>query len=248
MGPKPTVDILVKYNGEPIKDPVFTAKMLTCYNSSYQFSQDCLKYGSYWFPASLAWGGNCTNSECHFGYMPPTYFKLQVDIPSLGRSFTTNYVNRTNFYSKYEANLNPDGTATIKETTSVLETANFLSFIVAFILTLIIELFFGAVYISIEKIKGMKLLLWILITNSISVPIVWLVFPLFTSNLFSAILIGEVFAVFFEAYLYFYFSRKNFPSYTKAIELSIILNGTSFFFGGFIFLFFTLFLIPVSLF
>jgi hypothetical protein len=243
-GPKPSVDIDVLYNRNKISDASFSAKMLDCINedrkylpkdlipqlniSEYDSTNNC-----YWTPAFLAWGGDCRDSKCHFGYMPPSEFKLAVYIPSLDKVFISNKISRTNFNSNYEAILNSDGSAKISETTPLVRKDNVSSFIKALIITLIIELLVALVYVSRTKLSK-KILISVLVGSLITLPIVWFIFPLI-KIIPLVILLSEIFAIVFEAY-FIYYLNKQAITLKKSFVLSTIMNLASLIIGGFIFL------------
>jgi hypothetical protein len=242
MGPKPNVDIDILYGGSLVSDASFNAVMLYCINDTKDYQDRHLipqlnlsEYDSvkncYWQPAFLAWGGDCKDSKCHFSYMPPREFKLAVYIPSLNKVFVTNEVSRANYNSNYRAELSPEGSAKIYETTLLPDSVRL--FIEALIITLVIELFTAFIFIKIAKLPK-RILVSVLIANLISLPIVWFVFPLLL-NILLVMLLSEIFAVVFEAYFIHYFNKKRI-TLKKSFILSIIMNLASFLIGGFIFL------------
>ena len=249
LGPKPTVDIDVTYIGNKVSDNSFNAKMLGCNQderlnperdlipqlniSEYDSSKSC-----YWKPAYLAWGGDCKDSKCHFGYFPPQEFKLAVYVPSLNKVFISNEVSRTNFNSNYKLELNSDGSANIYETTPLLKKDKISSFIKALIITLILELIVALIFLSIAKIRK-KLLISVLIANIISLPLVWFIFPLI-GNIILVILLAEIFAFVFEAYFIYSLNKKDI-TLKKSFILSLLMNLASLIIGGFIFYFISFF-------
>lgn len=245
LGPKPTVDIDVSYMGTMISDNAFNAKMLVCNQderlnpsrdlihqlniSEYDSNKSC-----YWEPAYFAWGGDCKDSKCNFGYFPPQKFKLAVYVPSLNKVFISNEISRNNFNSNYKLELNSDGSANIYETTPFLKKDKISSFIKTLIITLFLELVVALIFLSIAKIRK-KLLLSVLLVNVISLPIVWFIFP-FIGNIILVILLAEIFAFVFEAYFIYYLNKKDI-SLKKSFILSLLMNLASLIIGGFIFYF-----------
>lgn len=168
LGPKPTVDIEIFYEEKKISEEGVKAVMLECWTKTgyiprdnetkshfeplYSLSEYDPVKKCYWKPAEFAWGGDCQNSKCHFSYFPPSEFKLAVYIPSLNKIFISNEISRRNFHSTYVANLNPDGSAKIYETTSILNQDIFKLFILALVITLIIELLTSLIYVSKTKL------------------------------------------------------------------------------------------------
>lgn len=265
VGAKPSIRIYVKYNGEKIADSVFHAKMLGCYSeetvkeesrykkieveqlniTEFDPIKDC-----YWYPSRFAWGGECKNSHCNFGYWPPEEFKLGVYIPSLNKTFMSGEVSRQNFYSTYEANLLSNGTIEMEETTAfILSDAGLpvRNFIIALIITLIIELVCVLIYINLSKINikrysgnQNRILFTVLLANIISLPIVWFIFPLMIKNFELIIILSEIFAIIYEG---FFIKSLNKTLFTlkNALMLSFAINIISLFVGGYIFVFLTFF-------
>lgn len=249
LGPKPTVDIDVIYNQHRIPDSNFNAQMLNCVphdlvqrESKYQENlipqlkineYDSAK-NCYWLPDGMASGGQCSKSSCHFGYRPPNEFKLAVFVTSINKLFITNEVSRINFNSRYKAELSPDGSAKISETTSVLSTGKISSFVKAFLLTIILELLVSLIFISIKKLPK-KILVYVLLANIISLPIVWFLFPLIKLPWVAIIVMSEIFAILFEAY-FVYFLGKKIISLKRSAILSVLNNLVSLLIGGFIYL------------
>jgi hypothetical protein len=198
--------------------------------------------GCYWIVARLAWTSPCQKSTCHFSYQPPSEFRLEVYLPSQDKIFLSAPAKRENFYSNFEANLLSDGNITIKEVTPFVKgnsARNFRDFVIALIITLILETLTALIFVSIAKIPK-KILLSVLFANLISLPIVWFVFPMFI-KLPLTIVLGEIFAFIFEAYFIFLLNKKLI-TLKKSFIMSILMNLASLIIGGFFFLFMTRFL------
>jgi hypothetical protein len=256
LGPKPTVDIDVSYDNKPVSDLMFGAKMLSCDNkepfrniedtspgylehfglnmsklihiNEYDPVKNC-----HWRPAPFAWGGECKDSKCSFNYHPPIEFRLAVYIPSLNKVFITNEISRNNFNSNYKAELRPDGSAKISETTPFFQWDIISSFIKALIITLIMELFFGLIYLSFARLPT-RILLSIFIVNFISLPIVWFIFPVFKIT-WLVITLAEIFAFVFEAYFIHHFN-KDVIALKNSFGLSFTINLASLSLGAFIYI------------
>lgn len=243
IGPKPSVNIDVLYNGNKISDASFSAKMLDCVDEDIGYREAGLisqlnisEYDSvnncYWIPAYLAWGGDCRDSKCYFGYFPPSEFKFAVYVPSLDKVFITNEISRTSFDSSYEATLNSDGSANIYETTSLVKKYDISLFIKALIITLIIELLVALIYLSRTKLPK-KILISVLVGSLITLPIVWFIFPMI-KIISLVILLSGIFAIVFEAYFIHYLNKQAI-TLKKSFVLSIMINLASLIIGGFIF-------------
>ncbi len=245
LGPKPTVHFDVTYNGQPPQDGLFSAKMLACQDkdtppsrdiipqlniSQYDSQEDC-----YWMPAEFAWGGQCTSSTCKFTYFPPNEFKLAIYLESQDQVFISEKATRNDYNSNYKANLLPGGSIHLEDVTPFSQSSGLKrikTFFFALFITLVFELLTALVFVSISK-DSKRLLIPVFIASIITLPIVWFVFPLL-KILPLVIILAESFAVVFEAYFIYYFSRKTF-SLKKSFLLSFIMNAVSFFIGGVIF-------------
>jgi hypothetical protein len=250
IGPKPTADIHVTLQSSELND-VFYAKMLTCHNNTPEIRDlipqlDISIYdgtaGCYWKPDWGAWGGKCTASACHFGYIPPTEFKLAVYLPSTDKVYISNLVKRENFYSTFEANLINNGGMDIEETTGFWKSdiiRNFKYFLLALFLTIVLESLIA--WERVRKQKNPRRIMYsVVVANLISLPIVWFVFPLLVFAPF-AVIMGEFFAFAFEG-IFIHYANKDY-SLSDTMILSLIMNAVSLFIGGMVFIVIGLFIL-----
>jgi len=251
MGPKPTVEVHVTYDGEKVQETEFPSVMLVCYSSAtdsydrdiiselkinqYDAAREC-----YWRPNSMALGSTCELSTCVYTNYLPREFKVAVYLSSLDKTFVSDAIKRDNFRSEYQLSLGADGSANIAETTSFFKYTKLRSFVVALIITLAVELLFTLAFFRKTKVKK-KILLYVFIANLISLPIVWFLFPLLGIEIW-VILLAEAFAIVFEAYFIEWISKKKI-SFKKALILSIVVNVASFLIGCFFYLTFRYFLL-----
>jgi hypothetical protein len=249
MGPKPSSELYVNYSGQSITG-TFYAKMLSCYNNDYDFhaAQECeyesdvpkdiclklvsvnmtdIERNCTWLYDSLAWGGNCINGACGFHYFLPSEFRLAVYMPSLDKIFVTDSVSREQFISSYEVNIFPDGSSTIVENSPAPQekpsSIASIDFFTALVVTLLLELFFGFLFVHGEK-KSRKILLSLAISNFITLPAVWY-FTITNGSIFTFFAL-ETFAFVFEALFVYNFNKKTF-SMKKSFILSLIVNMVS---------------------
>jgi hypothetical protein len=192
--------------------------------SIYDEKENC-----YWTPHPLAWLQDCKNGVCNFHYFLPSSFKLAVYLENQDKTYVTQEIERPNFYSTYRVDISRDGTAAIKETTSILQNTNLKNFLFALVLTILFELAITGIYILIKKDKYAGLIKWVLIANIVSLPFVWFIFPLIFS-LSLAILLAEIFVLFFEAFIYYKFHKKL--NYWRYFGFSVVLNILSFVLAG----------------
>jgi hypothetical protein len=245
IGPKPTVDIDVAYEGAEIPDASFSARMLACVRgvettfperspvhqlriSEYDPAKNCS-----WRPAAFAWGGDCSASACHFNYHPPAQFKLAVYLPGLDKVFISDEISRTNFYSNYRAELAPDGSVRIRETTPFFRKDIISAFVKALVITLVLETLVALIFLSLARLPK-RILRSVLLANAVSLPIVWFLFPLVLRTP-SVILFAEIFAIAFEA-CFIRLLDRDAIAFRKAVSLSVMMNLASLVAGGFLFL------------
>jgi hypothetical protein len=178
----------------------------------------------------------CENNSCSslaYGYSP--YQKLVLNFSDKTRE--SQIIHTEAFNAEFNVKVT-DSSLIIEETTPITSRGRVPSFIKALIITLILELLVALIYLSITKISK-RILLYVLIANVISLPIVWFLFPSIkiTSLVFLMFVLSEIFAVVFEAY-FIYHLNKKIISLRKSFVLSTIMNLVSLFVGGFIFSFF----------
>jgi hypothetical protein len=201
-------------------------------NSSHIYPPD----DCFWVASRMVWGGNCELSECTFGQYLPTEFRLATFIPSKNQLFVSNAVQRKYFNSIYALNLSSNGSANLMEIPpSVSELINDTykqnPILPSFFVSIIIELLVALIFLSILKLPK-KILLWVLIANIITLPLVWFFFPLF-GGIYWPMIIAEIFAFIFEA-LFIYFASKKALKFWHAFLLSFIMNLFSFLIGSFL--------------
>lgn len=249
VGPKEIVNFALSINNQSIPDAKFYAKMFGCMSGDLTkygiqdtvsqlatIKQYDPKKGCYWYPEWRAFGGNCSNNSCTFGYFPPHDFKLAVYLPSLNKVFISDEIKiSTQFQGNtYAANLTSDGKIVITENNQMKKETNSSYvelFVGALIITEILELVATLIFLFLSKTsKKLKALLFVFIVNLISVPIVWFIFPLFKLGTTITIISSEIFVFFFEGYFLYLFLKRNF-SFKKALLLSFINNFFSMFIG-----------------
>lgn len=244
FGPEPSIVIDVVYNQQSISDIFFSAEMLGCVSqykyekylipqlriNEYDSSKNC-----YWSPDTLVWRRECFNSSCHFGHMSPSEFKLAVFVPSINKVFITNKIYRTNFKNHYRAELFSDGSAKISEITPILSSDRVSSFAKIFSITIVLELLVSLIFLSARNLPK-KILVYILLVNVISLPIIWFLFPLIKLPILAIIVMLEIFAVLFETY-FVYILNKQIISFKQSLTLNVLNNLVSLFIGGFIYAF-----------
>jgi hypothetical protein len=147
-------------------------------------------------------------------------------------------LSKLNVYDyRYEAKLNRGGTITLRETTPLFSLETIISFILSLILAVIIESWYLKRYLL--KKKGnlpQRLVEKVLIMNFFSLAAFWFAFPIFLKGLVLVLVVGEVFVVFFEAYLIYVYKSDEDITFKESLHVSTLNNLLSFFVGGLVLL------------
>ena len=140
----------------------------------------------------------------------------------------SNVFANESFNSVYEVTVY-DNRLEVRDVTPFMKNSTSLAvFLKALMLTLILELLVAFVYLKLSK-KPLKILIFVILGNLITLPLVWFVFPLFLNGW--AIPVGEVVAFVLEALFLLLTCRRYFrPS--GAFLLSFMMNFMSFLIGG----------------
>jgi hypothetical protein len=250
VGPKPSVDITVRLNGAQVPDTTFYAQMLTCNPPDVLASTRCgfdspacrtfraleqpePAEGCTWRLQGppMVWGGVCGAGQCNFTYFLPERFRLAVYLAGADRMFVSNPVSRTALYSTYRLDLAEDGSARLVETTALLRRSHLGGALAALLLSLLIELAAGYVFIRLTHAPR-RALLGVVIGNLLTVPILWfIVAALFPGGGFMITLaLAEVVAVVVEGGIIALLTRGQMRP-AKAFAMSLLLNVLSFVLG-----------------
>jgi hypothetical protein len=250
VGPKPSVDVAVRLNGAPVPDDTFVSQMLTCNPPNVQAGTRCgfdgpacdrftalavpePAEGCTWrlHGPPMVWGGGCKAGQCNFTYFVPERFRLAVYLASTDRLFISNPVTRTAWYSSYRLDLAEDGSARLVETTALLRRSHLGGAVVALLLSLLIELAVGYVFVRLTH-SPCRALLGVLIGNLLTVPILWFAVAVaFPGGAFLLTLaLAEVAAVVVEGGIIAGLTRGQMRP-AKAFAMSLLLNVISFVLG-----------------
>jgi hypothetical protein len=108
-------------------------------------------------------------------------------------------------------------------------------FLKAITITISLELLAAFVFITCTKMSK-RILVYVIIANIISVPIVWYIFPLL-KNAVLVTVSSELFAWIFEA-TFIFITNRQFISFKNALMLSLIMNFVSYSVGEIIYFYF----------
>ena len=258
MGPKPTADITLTYEGETIQEPVF-GQLIECYPAPNQPDANELEYETrsivgrdnifdnktiveilsmnvfdsarncYWRPAGLAWGG-CSKSGCSFRYSIPDTFKLVVYLPSKEKVFMTNEIESQWFNGKYAADLKQDGTGVIQEAMPFPPQSREVWSILLFaMISICVQFMAGMGYF---KIRFKLFLGWLglgyIILANLLSSSVIIALKYVSVGSSAWLFLLPILPLLFISLIFYAKYRELFDNYRKAFEFSLWLNALSF--------------------
>jgi hypothetical protein len=190
--------------------------------------------GCYWIPDGISWSDACVNSICKFGYFQPPEFKLLVYIPSEDKVYLSNIIERKNFYSTFDANIDETENMIIEDATSFGK-SDFVralpKFFTALLITLIIELLITWSFVAFSNMPR-KAFLWVVYANIITLPLLWFAVVLSRSSYNNVFFLAEFLVFLFEGGFIYFVSKKQI-TFRKSFWLSFIMNLLSMIIGTF---------------
>ena len=244
LGPKPSATFYLQNQPSKITKNNLYTKMLFCTNNkNFKYSDYILpvfdvklvnkKNNCYWVPFKFAFNFGCENNKCVFHYAPPVFFRIMFYFKDINKIYISKPINRNNFNAFFNVNFD-ENDLIIKEINKKENNKNnynyLLDFFLAFIITIFVELIVAFFYILYKK-KTKKLLIFILLANIISLPLIWFIFKPLLINWFYFLIVAEVFAIVFE-FIFIYFFTKKYFSVLEILLLVIIMNVLSFIIGN----------------
>jgi hypothetical protein len=225
-GPKPKMEFNIEYH---LSKPADIIEGWQLQSDSESFSRfDTLKKAG---PQRF----NCEdNNNCRsvsYGYKD--YNKLVLKFSDKTRE--SNVFKRGGFNSSYKVIVTDDSVRVSDVTPFYSSNSKLFSFITAFIITIILELLTAFLFLLIAG-SPQKILLWVILANIISLPVLWFIFPLIFGEGIPAFITGELFTFIFETLFIYYYSRQYIRKW-QAIVLSVIMNLVSLILGGAIYIF-----------
>ncbi|MCW6160541.1 MAG: hypothetical protein LVQ95_05665 [Candidatus Micrarchaeales archaeon] len=246
LGPKPVMHLTITQNGALLSQP-FDAKLLGCSSSpapptigsgSQNVSNAILAINQYdiigncyWKFDSGVWGGCIgASNNCTFDYFLPSQFKVAVYAGNnLYISPTENLTGSMQSY--YSLDISTGG-FTVNYQYALTP------FIIALIVTLLVEEMVGLLWLKRKKADLKKGAMWIFIANVVSLVCIWFGASLLINLAYTTLIVAdEVFAVLIEGLIYFLFFKSAFRGFSSALAFSIVLNVASFAVGFILFLF-----------
>ena len=180
-------------------------------------------------------GFDCTQDECiSIAYGYSQYHRLVINFSDQQRQ--SNIFKHNSYIAEFNVRVTDTGLV-VEEIPPIkrMVSEGIPVFLIALLLTLILELLVAFVLLSVRK-EPRNVMIGVLVANIISLPIVWLVFPYLSLHFLLVILFSEIFAVLFEGYFIYLFTKKTLALVMSMI-LSLLMNLCSFIIGGFIFIF-----------
>jgi hypothetical protein len=164
-------------------------------------------------------------SSVSYGY--EDYHKIVIQFDDRKRE--SNVFPDESFNSVYEVSVLDDRLIVKDITPFTKDSSTWAVFLKALLLTLALELMVAFVYLKLAK-KPSYILLFVILGNLITLPLVWFVFPIFL-NVGGAMIVGEIFAFVSEALFLLLTCRKWFKP-SGAFLLSFMMNVMSLLIGG----------------
>lgn len=228
IGPKPSMEFNLIYETTETVT-LIDGQQLQCEDESCSQPRPLEQLGPQGF--------YCEQDSCSslaYGYAP--YQKLVLNFSDGTRE--SNVFEAGSYHARFDVRVTDTGLVIEERTSTALERLPF--FLVALVLTLVIEVLAALLFLLVTK-RPKSVLTSVVKANLISLPVVWFIFPLLKVFLLVVVL-SEIFAVVFEGY-FIHLLNKTVLSLKQSFILSIITNTASFIIGGFILFISALFLV-----
>lgn len=180
-------------------------------------------------------GFDCTQDECiSIAYGYSQYHRLVINFSDQQRQ--SNIFKSSSYFAEFNVRVTDTGLV-VEEVPPIKRMISGIIpiFVIALVLTLILELLVAFIFVLVRK-EPRSILVGVLVANMLSLPIIWLVFPYLPFHSLIVILFSEIFAVLFEGYFIFLFTKKTL-SPVMSLILSLLMNLCSFIIDGIIFIF-----------
>lgn len=219
-GPKPSMKFRIIYQASgPLK--VVDGWQLQSNSASFTPYDTIERRGPAGFHAEQESAGSVS-----YGYK--TYHKIIIQFED--RKLESNVFENESFNSQYELAVYDDHLEVKDVTPFMKDSTTWPAFLKALMLTLLLELLVAFVYVKLSK-KPLKILLFVIAGNLITLPTLWFLLPLFL-NVGASIFLGEIFAFAFEA-MFLLWTCKTWFKPGGAFLLSFMMNIMSLLVGGF---------------
>lgn len=217
VGPKPTMNFELVYQiDQPV--PIINSQMLECEDAACAQSRPLEEMGPQRF--------ECSDTGCFsmsYGYRP--YHKLVLEFADKTRE--SNIFPTRTYNEQFQIIVRESDLQVVSGAWS------FSNFLLALLVTLVIETLIAALYRLIFRLPK-SVLWWVPVASLLSLPVVWFVIPrLLLLPAGMIMCLYELFAVLFEAVFLYLVNRKQGLKLIHAVALSLIMNFFSFIAGWF---------------
>ncbi|MDD4975501.1 MAG: hypothetical protein PHY93_14170 [Bacteriovorax sp.] len=222
LGPKPTKDFSISFEGKFKESDLMDGRLYECADVFCTKMNEFLEYGPQGF--------GCRGSECHaqaYGFKD-CYYKIIFTFADKKLESNVFTLKQSNL----DITVKNDGLV-VKGNTSINKPTDN-NFWISFLITIVIEMVISLIFLLLSK-KTLSILKWVFLSNLISLPIVWYLFPSINVPYKWQLGLSEIFAVLFESSFIYYFGKK-YISYKRTLVLSL-LNNVASVVGGLIILF-----------
>lgn len=226
IGPKPSMKFNLVYETQGVPE-LIDGQHIECDDAGCLDARPLERLGPQGF--------DCTQYECNsmsYGYSK--YHRLVINFSDQQRQ--SNIFKSSAYNAEFNVRVTDTGLV-VEEVPPFkrITSGDILIFVTALVITLILELLVAFVFVSVKE-EPRSILVGVLVANMVSLPIVWLVFPYLPLHFLLVILFSEIFAVLFEGYFIYLFTKKTL-SLVMSLILSLLMNLCSFIIGGIIFIF-----------
>lgn len=214
IGPKPGMDFEFEFQGE--KQAILGGELLECEKEDCSDGEPLRQVGPQHF--------TCTETECNstaYGYKP--YHKLVIQFSD--RTRQSNVFTKRGSSASFKVTVRPDD-LWVEEVTSPLDPLGCFNGALG---TLAVEVLVAGLYLGLFQLPRF-LAGWAAVGSMLTLPFVWLFFPLLPLAPVLSTGLGEGFAVLAEAGL-FYLAAGRRLSFLQVLLLSLVTNSASFLLG-----------------
>ena len=244
IGPKPSMTVRLLRNGQPFAAAGIQVRLLACQEGTSESwdpeqALPALDRVDLSDPSGCTWQipsypvfTSYAEGNASFSYMLPERFRVAIYDPAADRLWLSNAAERQGMRTSFRLDLLDDGTAVLyPQKQNILQKSWDLGrMLVALLISLVLEVMLVVSYVLWQRRRWQPFVLAAFVGNLISLPVVWLLAGfayLLIGPAAGVVLlaIGEVLAVFFEAFVYYLICKERFG---RVLLLSLAANVLSF--------------------
>lgn len=218
MGPKPDMEFRVKYSIPVVA--VKSGKLMQSDKEDFSDAKPLPQLGPQdFYYSEMPWHA--------LAYGFKDYSKLVIQFADKERS--SNVFRKRGFQACYNVDVRENDLVVTEDPQLVAlaqggAQSTLRRFLIAGVITLVVELVLGSIYIAIRKKP--RMFLWIVVANLVTLPITWLVIPDIIPAFPQEFLVAAIFSWLAEAALFFFLMRGE-MRWWVAVILSLVLNAAS---------------------